>query len=275
MGGNSLLLVEPRTVPEFAAAVRALRQEGLAFRLLGGGANVLVDDRGLDEVVVLTTAINFMMRDNEDGSRLRVGAGLSIPTFVQRCTEQGLAGAECLVGIPGTMGGATVMNAGGRHGWFSSICRRVRVLTPEGAEEEVAVGDDTFGYRSSIFGDCAVLESVLELARGDREESKARIRTYLKEKGSAQPLTEKSAGCIFKNPPGGSAGKVLEQAGVKGWREGGAEISEKHANFIVNRGGATLKEVQRLIERARTAVYEQSGIRLETEVKVWDREVGL
>ena len=272
MGGKVPLLAEPRNRGEFVAVIRSLREEGLTFRILGGGANVLVDDRGLDDVIVLTGGIAFMIRESEDTRVLRLGAGLSIPQFVQAVRRMKRTGAECLVGIPGSIGGATVMNAGGRHGWFSDIVRRVSILTPESEEQEHEVGDLTFGYRKSIFGgDVIVLETIVELEPGDRDRSDEMIRQYLKEKSVAQPLTERSAGCVFKNPPGDSAGKILDRAGAKGMTHGGAAVSEKHANFLVNRGGATLADVRGLIGDMQQAALEKCGVELETEVLVWER----
>jgi UDP-N-acetylmuramate dehydrogenase len=270
MGGPVPLVAEPRNREEFVAVVNRLREEGRPFRVLGGGANVLIDDRGLEEAIVLTTGISFLQRDAEDTSRLRLGAGLSIPRFVTAVRSMGRSGAECLVGIPGSIGGATVMNAGGRHGQLSDIARRVRVLLPDGEEEELAVDASTFGYRRSIFGpDLIVLETIVELQPGDKQRSDAQIREYLKEKSAAQPLTQRSAGCVFKNPPGDSAGQVLDRAGAKGMRVGDAAVSSKHANFIVNQGRATLADVSTLIERMRRSVRDDSGILLQTEVLIW------
>lgn len=271
VGGRTPLLVEPRTFDELKGAVRILRAEGLAFRMLGGGANVVIDDAGLDEILVLPTAVNFMQRDGEGTQRLRLAAGLPIPTFVNRTREMGLTGAECLVGIPGTMGGATAMNAGGRHGWLSSIVKRVRLLTKDGEDVELDATEGMFAYRSSNLGDAIVLETIVELQPGDRARIQDAIKTILKEKSAAQPLTQKSAGCAFKNPPHGSAGKLLEAAGVKGLRRGGAEISTKHANFVLNLGGATYADVIGLMLEARRRVFETSGVTLEREVKVWSR----
>lgn len=275
MGGEVPLLLEPRNRDELVAAIRALRDEGIPFRILGGGANVLIDDRGLDAAVVSTGKFAFIQREGDDTRLLRLAAGLPIPTFVVRMREMGHAGAECLVGIPGTMGGATVMNAGGRHGWLSSIVRRVRVLLADGTETEMEPDPTTFGYRSSVFGDDRiVLETVVAVEPGDRAAIRDRGREILKEKSAAQPLTQKSAGCVFKNPRGRSAGKMLEEAGVKGLRIGGAMVSDKHANFIVNLGGATLRDVNALIHEARRRVFERFGVELEREVKVWERESG-
>jgi len=273
MGGRVPLLVEPRNRDEFADAISILREEGLSFRMLGGGANVLIDDHGLDDIIVLTRGFSFMMRDGDGVHVLRLAAGLSIPTFVSKAREMGLAGAECLVGIPGTMGGATVMNAGGRHGWLSGIARRVRVLRSDGTQDELAVTDDTFGYRTSVFGDEEiVLETVVELQPGDPDRVQETTREILQAKKTSQPLTEASAGCVFKNPADGSAGLLLEQAGVKGMAVGDAAVSEKHGNFIVNRGKATLAEVRALIEAMRNAVKDSAGVELRTEVRIWSRE---
>ena len=273
MGGVVPLIAEPRNREEFVAVVNRLREEQLSFRVLGGGANVLVDDRGLEDVIVLTSGISFMQRAADDTSMLRLGAGLSIPQFVTAVRSMGRSGAECLVGIPGSLGGATVMNAGGRHGQLSDIVRRVRVLRESGEEDEVEADASTFGYRRSIFGrDLIVLETIVELQPGDRKRSDALIREYLKEKSVAQPLTRRSAGCVFKNPAGDSAGRVLDRAGVKSLRVGDAAVSGKHANFIVNEGRATLCDVRDLIAQMRQAVLEHCAIELQTEVLIWNRE---
>jgi len=272
MGGRPYRLAEPRNYDEFIDAVRRFRDEKIPFRILGGGANVFIDDRGLEEAVILTSGCGLMIREGEDARVLRLGAGVPINTFIARMREMGQTGAECLVGIPGSIGGATVMNAGGRHGWFDSIVRRIRILCADGADIEVDAKDAGFGYRTSNFGDDRiVLETIVELEPGDPKTIQERGREILKEKSAAQPLTRKSAGCIFKNPPDDSAGKVLDAAGVKGLRRGGAEVSTKHANFIVNQGGATLADVTELIDAMRQQVAEHSGITLEREVKVWSR----
>jgi len=272
MGGHAALLAEPRNREEFVGAIRMLREEGLTYRILGGGANVFIDDRGLDDVIILSTGFTFVMREAEDTRLLRVSAGLSTAQFVSNMRQMRRTGAECLVGIPGTMGGATVMNAGGRHGQMADVTRRVRVLLPSGEEDEIAVTANTFRYRGSIFGDdLIVVETVVELAEGDRDRSARLIREYLSEKGAAQPLTARTAGCVFKNPAQESAGRLLDRAGVKGAKVGGAEVSTKHANFIVNSGGATLEDVTALIARMREAVLDSSGVELETEVKLWAR----
>lgn len=272
VGGKVPLLVEPRNAEEVVAAVNYLRAEGVPFRTLGGGANLLIDDAGLDDAVLLTERSQFCQREGESGLALRVSCGMPIPTFVQRACDMGLAGAECLVGIPGSMGGATAMNAGGRHGWLSHIVTRVKVLTHDGAVEELAKTDSMFAYRSSMFTDSVVLETVVELAPGDPAVIRAKRTEILKEKGAAQPLKQKSAGCIFKNPTDGSAGKLIERAGLKGLRIGAAEISPKHGNFIVNLGGASFQDIAALIREARRVVFEEFGTRLEREVKSWTRD---
>lgn len=258
-----------------AAAIRTLRAEGIAYRVLGGGANVLVDDRGLPGAVIVTDQVSRWIRT--DRGTFWVECGHSIQMFVQRAKQQGLGGIECLVGVPGSIGGAVAMNAGGRYGEIGALVRRVRVLTPDGDVEEVEPDEHTFSYRSSIFGsDLPVVAAEIALQSVEKKALEERVRRILKEKGAAQPLTEPSAGCAFKNPDpercSESAGRLLERAGVKGWRVGGAEVSNKHANFVVNRGGARLDDVLALLRRMREAVAERFGVRLEREVKVWSRD---
>jgi UDP-N-acetylmuramate dehydrogenase len=191
--------------------------------------------------------------------------------------DLGWSGLEGLVGVPGHVGGGVTMNAGGRWGELWDVVKSVRLLTPAGELEDRSVSDCAPRYRDGNLGQAIVLGAVLRLERGNKLEIKERMAQYLSEKAAAQPVTERSSGCVFKNPDpelagGRSAGLLVDECGGKGLSAGGARVSPKHGNFIVNTGGATAADVHTLIERVRDLVAERTGIVLETEVQVWGED---
>ena len=187
----------------------------------------------------------------------------------RRCSERGYTGLACMAGIPGTVGGAVRMNAGGRDGEFGQIVRQVTVLESDGTIEVWEHGRIGFGYRCTGLGDRIVLSALLELGEDDPRRVKRMFEEYLDNKRRGQPLAENSAGCIFKNPDGQSAGALIDKAGLKGSRCGGACISKRHANFIVTEHGAKTADVLRLIDRIRDRVRCEYGIELEIEIDIW------
>jgi len=265
-GGACSLFAEPGNSEEAAASLALLRREQVPVRFLGGGSNLLIPDEGFDGCVVSTGRMKTLRRD---GERLWVGAGVSLPGLIHDAAEAGLSGLEGFVGIPGSVGGAVRMNSGGRYGEFWERVEEVEVSGPDGLVRAWARADARPSYRDGGLGDLLCLAAVLRLEQGEPSKIRVKTATVLAEKAAAQPLTERSAGCIFKNPKGRSAGRLVEEAGCKGWREGGAFVSEKHGNFLVNRGGATAAQVRRLIERVREAVEQSCGIRLDLEIVLW------
>lgn len=269
LGGPARWFFEPRDDAEVAAVVARCREHGVKWRVLGLGANVLVSDRGFDGAVVRLTGAHFEEFRLDDPTVL-ANAGVDFTKLVRRACGRGLGGLENLAGIPGTLGGIVRMNAGGRYGEVCQFVRAVRVLEADGrivVRPADAVG---FAYRRTNLAGCVVLGATLELEPGEPAALLARYREIWNNKYETQPpVSERTAGCVFKNPPGRSAGALLDQAGLKGARRGAAEISPKHANFIVAHAGASAQDVLDLIALARERVWQHAGIDLQPEVELW------
>lgn len=268
VGGPAQFFVEPRSVEELAAVVRACREQDLKVRVLGDGSNLLVRDEGASGVVIrlpreLFSAVSV------DGTTVRAQAGALLSHVVSQAVRAGLAGMEVLTGIPGTVGGALHGNAGGKGGDIGQFVREASVLTETG-ETLTRRGDElAFAYRQSSLDDLVILEAAFELTTDDSDEIARRMRKIWITKKANQPLSHQSAGCIFKNPRGQSAGQLIDRAGLKGTRIGGAEVSDRHANFVVTHQGAKAEDVARLIDLARSRVLERFGVELELEVQIW------
>lgn len=256
VGGPADYFVEPRTPDELAEAFRAARDCSLPVRLLGSGANLLVRDEGVRGVVVRLTHLN-----RREG--LHVQAGYSFPKLVKETAAEGLGGLECLAGIPAQVGGAIRMNAGGRHGETAAAVKYVDVLTGDGDVRRLSKDQVGFRYRGTGLGDAVVLAAGFDLKPADHLWE--RYNDVLSQKKSSQPLGTPSAGCMFKNPPGGHAGRIIDECGLKGLRVGNAHVSEKHANFIENDGGATAADILKIVE----TIQARAPVPLELEVLVW------
>ena len=269
LGGPARWLFTPRDERGLAAVLGACAQHGIPCRMLGHGANVLVRDAGFDGAVIKLTGpaweeVRF------DDPLVHAAAGADFPRLVKQTVERGLLGLESLAGIPGTVGGAVRMNAGGRYGSIGQFVRDARIMKPDGAVLTRTAAELGFAYRACELNDAIVLAATFTLQSGDRTAGLERFRRIWNEKYASQPaVSVKSAGCIFKNPPGQAAGKLIDEAGLKGVQSGGAEISTKHANFIVADSGARAQDVINLIELAQRRVRERTGIELELEVEIW------
>lgn len=301
VGGRAELLLEPATPDELVEAVAWVGERGLPLHLLGGGANTILPDGTVDGVVLTTERMRRTFRKvpaeymagvasddpyaetvprialPEDGGEpvLVCWAGSSMPGLVTAAKALGWSGLEGLAGVPGTIGGGVAMNAGGSWGELWDVVESVRVLEPDGSVVDLAKGDCAPSYRNANLGPRIVLGCVLRLEKSSKAQVSEAVRDYLKHKRDVQPVTEASAGCVFKNPDpersgGRSAGRLVDEAGLKGASIGGARVSDKHGNFIVNSGGATAADVLALVERCRSEVAERFGVELEREVKVWD-----
>ncbi|MHC5209765.1 MAG: UDP-N-acetylmuramate dehydrogenase [Planctomycetota bacterium] len=269
VGGRAPWVLEPRSVEELALAVGALGEAGLPFRMLGHGSNLLVSDAGVEEVVVHTRRMTGLVVDGgPQGIRVRALAGCSLMRLVAFCARRGLSGVEPLIGIPGTVGGAVAGNAGSRHGAIGEHLAAVRTLLPDGSLEETPCRPEHFGYRRSPFRGQVIVEALLELQPSTRRDVEQRTAAILADKRASQPLTARSSGCIFRNGTEPS-GHLIEATGCKGLREGSARVSDRHANFIVNEGGATASDVLALVRRVQDAVRARTGHELELEVEVW------
>lgn len=289
VGGHAEWLLEPATPEEFRAAYAAACERGAPPRVLGGGANLLIEE-GSHGVVITTDRMRRTIRPGapltpeEDAARRASGearepllvawAGARMPGLCSMARDLGLSGLEGLVGVPGHLGGGLAMNAGGRWGCLWDVVESVLLMDAGGGEVHLEREECSPAYRDGGLDGRVALSAVLRLEPGDRHEIKQRADGYLREKNAAQPVQEHSSGCIFQNPDpevcdGRSAGQLVEAAGAKGLRRGDAIVSPKHGNFIVNLGEARAGDVLGLMEDVRARVAERFGVELRTEVKVW------
>jgi len=268
LGGPARWLCEPRELRELAAILRRCAQAGVRSRLLGNGANVLIGDQGVDAAVVRLCSPAFTDVTISD-NLVTAGAGADFPRLVRKTLDADLVGLETLAGIPGTLGGVVRMNAGGRYGEIGRFVESVALCDAQGT---VSVRDSTqldFTYRGSNLDDCVILAARLALEHGDGAAALRRHRTIWTEKYRDQPAhAQRSAGCVFKNPPTKSAGRLIESCGLKGASIGGARISERHANFIIAEAGAVSEDVLGLIRLARKRVNSEQGVELELELEL-------
>jgi UDP-N-acetylmuramate dehydrogenase len=268
VGGPAQFFITPRTREELIDVVARCHEEQVPIHVLGGGSNLLVRDEGVPGVVLHLEGLAFS-EVSVEGAVVRAGAGAMLSHAIAQSVREGLAGLDALVGIPGTVGGALHGNAGGRSGDIGQHVRSVEVLTATGEVCERKEDELSFEYRASSLNELIILNATFELAPEDPAEITQRMRKLWIMKKATQPLTFQSAGCIFKNPRGMSAGWLIDQAGLKGTRIGNAEISDRHANFITTQPGATARDVLRLIDLARSKVAEQFGVDLELEIQIW------
>jgi len=268
VGGPADYFIQPRDRDELTEVVRCCHENEIPVHLLGGGSNLLIRDEGVRGVVLSLGGENFS-RIEIDGGTVRSGPAVLLSQLISQTVKAGLAGLETLAGIPGTVGGALHGNAGGRGGDIGQFVTNVIVLTGKGETFTRTEDELSFAYRYSSINELAILECVFQLQEDDPDEITRRMRKLWIMKKATQPLTFQSAGCIFKNPRGLSSGALIEQAGLKGTRIGNAEISDRHANFIVTGPGAKSADVEQLIDLARSKVNEQFGVDLELEIEIW------
>jgi UDP-N-acetylmuramate dehydrogenase len=268
LGGPARYFVRPRSVEELQQASRRCVENDIGIFVLGLGANLLVSDGGVNGAVFKLDD-EFWRRVKYDHNVAEVGAGVDMQKLVLRTCREGLAGIECLAGIPGTIGGGIRMNAGGKFGDIGGVITRVQVMDIEGTVFERTKDDLVFEYRSTNIAARFILGATLELEEDDPDRILKKTKEIWMYKKNTQPLNTKNCGCIFKNPRGLSAGALIDQAGLKGFKVGGAEVSEKHANFIVAHPGCTADDVMTLVKLIREKVYDKNQILLESEVQVW------
>jgi UDP-N-acetylmuramate dehydrogenase len=267
IGGPADLYLTVEDEPELMHAKAASYRANIPCFCLGAGTNLLVSDRGMRGLVVRLG--DGFKKVKIDTLAVQAGAAAEFGTLVDTVIAQGLAGLEFGEGIPGTVGGGLVMNAGAFGGEIAKVVKLVHGVTESGEALALSNEDVKFAYRRTDLPPNFIITRVdFELAHGDREKLKARVADLKAKRAARQPRGIPNAGSIFKNPPGNFAGKLLEGAGLKGTRMGGAAFSDQHANFIVNLGGARAAEVRALIDMARNKVKEQSGVWLEPEVKL-------
>jgi UDP-N-acetylmuramate dehydrogenase len=268
VGGRAPWFLAPEEPEVLGAALERLSDRGVPFDYLGAGSNLVVADEGPSFVVVSSERLSGEPRI--EGDRVTVGSGYSVPRLVQILRKAGLAGLEFAEGIPGSVGGAVRMNAGWHEGEFGASVVGLQVVSRTGAIEEIAAGSGTFAYRRSPgLGDRFVAGAVLRLTPDDPERIASRMRGYRDQRVRTQPAGERNAGCMFKNPSGDHAGRLIDACGLKGLTVGRAQVSPIHANFFINLGGATSRDVRTLMDAVRDRVLEAKGLTLEPEVVLW------
>lgn len=269
LGGPAEYLARPQTLDELLALLGRCRECGIAVRVLAGGSNVLVRDEGVPGVVIHLESPAFA-DVTINGTTVDVGAAVPLTALISQTARAGLAGLEALTGIPGTVGGAIRGNSGGRQGTIGQAVRLVRVVDHAGEVQERGPEEISFGYRWSNLDEPVILSAILELESDDSEAVVRRMRRIWIVKKGNQPYGHQSSGCIFRNPSVDvSAGMLIDRAGMKGARFGGAEVSDRHANFIIAHPGATSADVLALIDQMKRRIREQTGYDLELQIQVW------
>ena len=266
VGGPADRLAAPSSVDELVAIVKLAADAGVPTFMLGKGSDIVVADAGIRGVVVRTRADDVTI----DGRRLRAEAGASMTSLAKRCARDGLAGFDWAISSPGSFGGATWANAGAHGGAMSQVLVEVDILDPRDGETRTVAADEAgFGYRESRFkhGPEVILAGVIELAVGEPEEIRALIDGHQVRRRATQPLADQNAGSVFRNPDGDHAGRLIEAAGLKGHRVGGAQVSTLHANFIVTDRGADAADVRALGDHVRATVAGRFGVDLRYEIE--------
>lgn len=267
LGGAADYFLSPEKAEQVAELIHICREENISYFILGNGSNLLVSDRGYRGTVI---QIFKNMNDiRVEGTKLYVQAGALLSAIARKALDAGLTGMEFASGIPGTVGGAAVMNAGAYGGEMKDIIKSVTVLTKEGEMKVLDASELQFGYRTSVIKEngYVVLEAVIQLCPGDKETIQKRMEELKEQRVTKQPLEYASAGSTFKRPEGYFAGKLIQDAGLRGYQVGGAQVSEKHCGFVINTGDAVAEDVWNLIHDVQEKVYDKFQVKLEPEVK--------
>lgn len=264
VGGPADALVTPSDAEDLRRVLEGAHRSGIPVFPLGG-SNLIVKDGGIRGIVV---RLSRLQRASCEGERIEAEAGIPFPTLAQCALQAGLSGLEFAAGIPGTLGGAIVMNAGTHDGEIADVLESVRLVDFAGKDHVCGRDSLQFAYRRSQLPEGVIVGARLALKKGPQEQIRRKMEASLEHRRKTQPLHLPNAGCVFKNPPGDSAGRLVEELGLKGRRVGSAEVSERHGNFIVNLGGASAAEVLALIRQVRARVQQARGIDLELEAKV-------
>ena len=275
IGGPADVLVSPADPISIKNIALAARGKNIPVMALGGGTNVLVSDSGIEGIVISLKSFRMIHVVREEGNdvELFVEAGVPLQMLLNFCKEKGYAGMEGLTGIPGTFGGAICGNAGSYGYEIKNVLRSVVIMYPDGRLDRRGAADLGFGYRTSGIKQAdIVLNANIKLTKDDIDAVAGRMQRYLAEKMKTQPISARSAGCVFKNPGAGSAGKLIEEAGCKGMKVGGIEVSSVHANFFVNSGSGTASDYVGLMREVSLIVEKKKGVLLEPEIKMVGRK---
>lgn len=267
VGGPADYFVTPQTAEEVAKVIEACTQEKVLYYIVGNGSNLLVSDKGYEGVII--QIYKQMNQVKVEGAQIHAQAGALLSMIAKRALDAELTGFEFAAGIPGTLGGACVMNAGAYGGEMKDVLKSVTVLTDKGEVKTLAKEELELGYRTSVIAKKGyiVLEAVLELQKGEKEKIQAVMDDLKERRVTKQPLEYPSAGSTFKRPEGYFAGKLIQDAGLRGFQVGGAQVSEKHCGFVINKDQATASDVMNLMNQVSDKVYEEFGVRLQPEVK--------
>ncbi len=266
LGGKAAAFVEPQGVEDLAELLRCLTHGEVPYLMLGGGSNVLFADEGFQGAVIRLG--RSFQGFHIEGDRVRVKAATQLVKVLAKTREAGLGGVEFFAGIPGTLGGAVVGNAGAKKAWIGPAVEELTIVTPHGAVKHLKKNDYSYSYRNSslkLSGNVLV-EAVLKLKREPKAAIETKVKEYFKVRRGKQPKTEKNAGSVFKNPEGNFAGRLTESVGLKGFKVGGARVSEIHANFIINDGTATAHDVVAVMREIQNRVWKEYQIKLEPEI---------
>jgi len=269
LGGAADYFIRPKTIEQLKEVIRLCSENNIRIYVMGFGSNLLISDKGLRGAVIKLGAEQFAQIEF-DGVEVTAWAGAELSKLVLTCVKKGLSGVEALTGIPGSVGGAVKMNAGGNFGDFGAAIETVTLMDSKGNIFKKSKPELVFDYRRTNITANFILNAQLKLNESDSEQIMRTVKEIWIYKKNNQPLNTRNSGCIFKNPRGGSAGALIDRAGLKGLRVGGAVVSEKHANFIIAEKDCKSRDVKRLIEDIKLRVKEQFDVELELEIEIWD-----
>ena len=270
LGGPADYLIKPANVEQLKEVVQRCNDSSVAIRVLGYGSNLLIGDKGVRAAVIQLKAKDFT-RTEYNGEQITIGAGAELSKLVLACIKKGLSGLEALTGIPGSIGGAVRMNAGGNFGDIGAAVETVTLMDKTGKIFEKSKPELIFDYRRTNITAKFIIAATLSLTEADPEQIMRTVKEIWIYKKNNQPLNTKNSGCIFKNPRGVSAGALIDRAGLKGLQVGGAAVSEKHANFITAQKGCKSRDVMRLIDMIKEKVSKKFDTELELEIEIWDK----
>ena len=270
IGGNADFFVSVKTIEELKQALFYAKQKQIPITIIGNGTNILVSDSGIRGIVIKIDIQHFDIEEENDYVEISVGSGNKMMALATQLKNQEISGLEQLSGIPGTIGGAIYMNAGAYGKEMKDIVISTRCMNMKGEIFELSNEEQKFEYRSSVFNtkEYIILEAKLKLKKGKKEDIELQMNEYLNQRKEKQPLEYPSAGSTFKRQEGIITAKLIDECGLKGYKIGGAMVSEKHAGFIVNTGEATAKDVLELIKYVKDEVYKKYGVKIEEEVKI-------
>ena len=267
-GGNADLFIEPFSEDSLTSILPLLKQDGIPFHIIGGGSNLLISDKGLRGATITISGLENSFKISE--GNIYAGAALSKEVFISKAISAGFGGVEFMAGIPGTIGGGIFMNAGTNMGSFVDILKKIKCVDYNGSLIDVDAETDISGYRKMNLPENTVITGGIFSLPEIEDIDKARkcVDDIITDRWKKHPMEFPSAGSVFKNPEGFSSWKLIDDSGLKGIRIGGAMVSEKHTNFIINTGNATSSDIYNLITHVQESVYNKSGVRLETEIKI-------